>query len=179
VTTTDTGTGGHEVLAHGPDDPPRQSLVTPFAVGAVCFALGFLAGGVEEVTADRGDEAVASTLAPAVVPAAVVRVTDDLDDARFGFPLFNPGEERIKASVVSMQGWLPALTHANEVSIPSRTWGFLPFSAPADCAVPPSSVQVAYVRLETTLGVREQAVHLPEAAEPLQVHHEKTCAARR
>jgi hypothetical protein len=151
----------------------------PLAVGAVCFALGFLAGGVDDATSDMRDEVVPSAPMPAVVPAAVERVPDNLDEARFGFPLFNPGEERIEASVTSMQGWLPALTHVEETSIPPYTWGFLVFSAPADCAIPPGSVQVAHVRLETAAGVRKQAVHLPEVAELLRVHHERTCAARR
>lgn len=167
---------GHEVLSYGSDRPPRRPPRLLIWVAAASLAVGFLVGSQVGLPSEETPAREAAGVRLAA--GAVTKVDQEVEDARFEIPLFNPGQEEVEARVVALFGWEPELAENPSIVIPPATWASAPFSAPPNCTIYPDSVMVARVRTETASGSEVQTVPLPQRAEVLDEYHNGVCAPR-
>lgn len=177
--------GGHEVLAHGDEEPSRRSPALLAVVAGACLVVGYLAGSrlapspvpVTEPAGAVAPTDAATGAGPALDPIAA-GIVDRVPDEPSGFrvSLFNTGEDGITATVVSLPGWSPPLTDTRASSIAGRSWGTVRFSAPPDCMTYPADVRVVHVRIWTDSGVANRVVPLSQPARVLRDHYEELCA---
>ena len=176
--------GGHEVLAHGEDEPARRPPGLLAVVAGASLVIGFLAGtrlAPEAVPVTEPAGAVAPTDAatgagPGMDPVAAGVITK-VPGTPWGFQvsLFNTGADDITATVVSLPGWSPPLTDTRASTIAGRSWGMIGFSAPPDCMTYPADVRVVHVRIWTDSGVANRVVPLSQPARTLREHYLKFC----
>lgn len=176
--------GGHEVLAHGEDEPSRRPTGLLAVVAGAGLVVGFLVGtrmvpAAVPVTEPAGATAPtdAATGAGGMDPvAAGVVSTVPGAPSSFKVSLFNTSADDITATVVSLPGWSPPLTDTRASTIAGRSWGLLRFSASPDCMTYPADVRVVHVRIWTDAGVANRVVPLSQPARVLREHYEELCA---
>jgi hypothetical protein len=177
--------GGHEVLAHGAEEPARRSPALLAVVAGASLVVGYLAGtrlapAAVPVTEPAGAVAptdAATGAGPGMDPVAAGIVSRVQGEPwSFRVSLFNTGDDDITATVVSLPGWTPPLTDTRASAIAGRSWGMVRFSAPPDCMTYPGDVRVIHIRIWTDSGVANRVVPLSQPARVLRDHYEERCA---
>lgn len=176
--------GGHEVLAHGEDEPPRRPLGLLAAVAGTGLVIGLLAGirlapqsaPVAEPAGPVAPTDSATGAGPAMDPVAAGVITKAPHAPwTFQVSLFNTGADDITATVVSLPGWSSPLTDTRAATIAGRSWGRIGFSAPPDCMTYPADVRVVHVRIWTDSGVANRVAPLAQPARTLREHYMRFC----